>query len=74
MRIVCVGAGPAGLYFAILAKLRGAGQEITVPGRAPPAAIYGWGVGHWDDLLDVLHCNDHRLACAVALRTVPVRR
>jgi 2-polyprenyl-6-methoxyphenol hydroxylase-like FAD-dependent oxidoreductase len=58
MRIVCVGGGPAGLYFAISAKRRDAGHEITVIERDPPGATYGWGVVYWDNLLDVLYRND----------------
>ncbi|MBV9026285.1 MAG: FAD-dependent monooxygenase [Streptomycetaceae bacterium] len=62
MRIVCVGGGPAGLYFAISAKLRDAGHQITVLERDPPQATYGWGVVYWDDLLDVLYRNDPKSA------------
>ncbi len=58
MRIVCVGGGPAGLYFAISAMRRDAGHEITVIDRDSPAATYGWGVVYWDNLLDVLFRND----------------
>ncbi len=29
MRIACIGGGPAGLYFAICAKLRNPGHEIV---------------------------------------------
>ncbi|QUG99443.1 FAD-dependent monooxygenase [Saccharopolyspora erythraea] len=58
MKIKCVGAGPAGLYFAISAKLRDAGNDISVIERDPPGATYGWGVVYWDDLLDVLYSND----------------
>ncbi|ABW13715.1 monooxygenase FAD-binding [Parafrankia sp. EAN1pec] len=58
MRIVCVGGGPAGLYFAISAKRRDAGHEITIIDRDPPGATYGWGVVYWDNLLDVLFRND----------------
>lgn len=58
MRIVCIGGGPAGLYFAISAKLRDAGHDITVIERDPPGATYGWGVVYWDDLLDMLFRND----------------
>ncbi|MCU1610834.1 MAG: monooxygenase, FAD-binding, partial [Pseudonocardiales bacterium] len=47
MKIVCVGAGPAGLYFAISAKLRDAGHDITVIERDPAGATYGWGVVYW---------------------------
>ena len=58
MRIVCVGGGPAGLYFAISAKLRDPGHHITVLERDPAGATYGWGVVYWDDLLDLLFGND----------------
>ncbi len=58
VRIVCIGGGPAGLYFAISAKLRDAGHDITVIERDPPGATYGWGVVYWDDLLDILFRND----------------
>jgi 2-polyprenyl-6-methoxyphenol hydroxylase-like FAD-dependent oxidoreductase len=62
MRIVCVGGGPAGLYFAISMKLRDAGHDITVIERDPPGATYGWGVGYWDNLLDLLYRNDRESA------------
>lgn len=58
MKITCVGAGPAGLYFAISAKLRDAGNDITIIERDPPGATYGWGVVYWDNLLDPLYAND----------------
>jgi anthraniloyl-CoA monooxygenase len=58
MRIVCAGAGPAGLYFAIRAKLGDPGREVTVLERHPAGVTYGWGVGYWDDLLRELHRND----------------
>ncbi|MFC7449896.1 FAD-dependent monooxygenase [Rhodococcus daqingensis] len=58
MRIVCAGGGPAGLYFAICAKRRDAGHEIAVVERDPRGATYGWGVGYWDDLLDVMYRHD----------------
>src|SRR6185312_10447839 len=56
MRITCVGGGPAGLYFAVLA--RKAGHEITVLERNPAGVTYGWGVVFWDDLLDDLFRHD----------------
>lgn len=58
MKIVCIGGGPAGFYFAISAKLRDAGHDITVIERDPPGATYGWGVVYWDNLLDMLYRND----------------
>ncbi|MGH4009036.1 MAG: FAD-dependent monooxygenase [Pseudonocardiaceae bacterium] len=56
--IVCVGGGPAGLYFAISAKLRNKDHDITVVERNPAGVTYGWGVGYWDDVLDSLYRND----------------
>lgn len=58
MRIVCIGGGPAGLYFAISMKRRDAGHDITVIERDPPGATYGWGVVYWDNLLDMMFSND----------------
>jgi 2-polyprenyl-6-methoxyphenol hydroxylase-like FAD-dependent oxidoreductase len=66
MKIVCVGGGPAGLYFAILMKERDRGHEITVLERNPPGVTYGWGVVFWDDLLDQLHASDPTTARAIA--------
>jgi 2-polyprenyl-6-methoxyphenol hydroxylase-like FAD-dependent oxidoreductase len=53
------------LYFAIAAKRRDAGLDITVIERDPPGATYGWGVGYGDDLLDQLYRNDPDSAQAV---------
>ena len=44
MRINVIGGGPAGLYFALLMRLRGASHEVTVFERNPPDATFGWGV------------------------------
>ena len=70
MRIVCIGGGPAGLYFAISAKLRDAGHDITVIERDPPGATYGWGVGYREDLLDILFRNDPDSARALQAASV----
>src|SRR5262245_52555171 len=70
MRIVCVGGGPAGLYFAISATLRDASNDITVIERDPPGATYGWGVVYWDDLLDMLFHNDPQSAQALRTQSV----
>lgn len=44
MKIQIAGGGPAGLYFAILMKLRDASHEIIVWERNPPDATFGWGL------------------------------
>jgi anthraniloyl-CoA monooxygenase len=58
MKIVCVGGGPAGLYFAISAKLRNQDHDITVIERNPEGVTYGWGVTFSNPLLDSLYRND----------------
>jgi anthraniloyl-CoA monooxygenase len=58
MRIVCVGAGPAGLYFAILAKLRDPAAEVRVLERSRRGVTAGWGIVFWEDLLSSLTAGD----------------
>ena len=65
MKIACVGAGPAGLYFAVLAKRRGIAGELTVYERNPEHSGYGWGVTFGPELLQELHRNDPESARAI---------
>jgi 2-polyprenyl-6-methoxyphenol hydroxylase-like FAD-dependent oxidoreductase len=58
VRIVCVGGGPAGLYFAVLMKQRQPSHDITVLERNASGATYGWGVTFKDDLLETLRRSD----------------
>jgi 2-polyprenyl-6-methoxyphenol hydroxylase-like FAD-dependent oxidoreductase len=58
MKIVCIGGGPAGLYFSILAKLSNPQTSVTVLERNPPGVTYGWGVTVMDELLDDLFRKD----------------
>jgi anthraniloyl-CoA monooxygenase len=44
MRIACVGGGPGGLYFSILAKKANPSWDITVIERNRPDSTFGWGV------------------------------
>lgn len=44
MKIAVIGAGPAGLYFSLLAKKQDPGHEIRVYEQNPRGATYGWGV------------------------------
>ena len=44
MRIACLGGGPAGLYFSILAKKANPSWDITVTERNRPDSTFGWGV------------------------------
>jgi anthraniloyl-CoA monooxygenase len=58
MKIVCIGGGPAGLYFATSMKLRDKNHDITIVERNPRGVTYGWGVVFWDDMLNNLYNND----------------
>jgi 2-polyprenyl-6-methoxyphenol hydroxylase-like FAD-dependent oxidoreductase len=58
MRIACVGGGPAGLYFALLMKLRDRGHDITVFERNSAGSTQGWGVTFGRDLLRELYRSD----------------
>lgn len=58
MNIVCIGGGPAGLYFAISMKLRDPTHDITVVERNPRGVTFGWGVVLSDETLGNLRDND----------------
>ena len=70
MRITCVGGGPAGLYFAVMAKLHDPEREVVVLERNPPGTTYGWGVVYWDSLRNALHREDPDTARQIAARSV----
>ena len=65
MRIACVGAGPAGLYFAIAAKLRDPQDSVTVLERQAPGTSYGWGVTFVPALLRKLYATDPESARSI---------
>ena len=44
MKIVCIGGGPAGLYFGLLMKMQDPAHDITVVERNKPYDTFGWGV------------------------------
>ena len=52
MKIVCVGGGPAGLYFAILMKKSDAAHDVTVIERNRPDDTFGFGVVFSDATLE----------------------
>ena len=58
MRIVCIGGGPAGLYFAILMKLRDASHRVSVIERNRADDTFGWGVVFSDETLRNLKGGD----------------
>ena len=58
MNIVCLGGGPAGLYFSLLMKLRDPSHIITVVERNRPFDTFGWGVVLSDQTLGNLRTAD----------------
>jgi len=58
MRIAIVGGGPAGLYFAILAKKAWPAADITVLERNRPDDTFGFGVVFSDETLDTFEKYD----------------
>ncbi|WP_394688856.1 bifunctional salicylyl-CoA 5-hydroxylase/oxidoreductase [Hoeflea sp.] len=65
MKIVCLGGGPAGLYFAISMKLRDPSHEVVVIERNRADDTFGWGVVLSDETLDNLAENDAESAAAI---------
>jgi anthraniloyl-CoA monooxygenase len=58
MRIVTIGGGPAGLYFALLAKKADPAHEVTVVERNAPDDTFGWGVVFSDQTLGNFRAAD----------------
>ena len=71
MKVVCLGAGPSGLYLAISLKLRNPAHEVTVYERNQPGDTYGWGVVFSERALGFLAEADpesyHDLAARLAV-------
>lgn len=65
MRIVCIGGGPAGLYFALLMKKRNPAYDVTVIERNRPYNTFGWGVVFSDQTLGKLRVADAPSADAI---------
>ncbi|MCE8005595.1 bifunctional salicylyl-CoA 5-hydroxylase/oxidoreductase [Aestuariivita sp.] len=65
MKIMCLGGGPAGLYFAISMKLRDPDHDVTVLERNRANDTFGWGVVLSDDALEQMQENDPKSAQAI---------
>ena len=57
-RILCIGGGPAGLYFAMLAKKADPARAVRVIERNRPYDTFGWGVVFSDQTLGNLEAAD----------------
>ncbi|MYM40136.1 bifunctional salicylyl-CoA 5-hydroxylase/oxidoreductase [Duganella qianjiadongensis] len=65
MNIVCIGGGPAGLYFGLLMKKQNPSHQITVIERNRPYDTFGWGVVFSDQTLGNLALADEMSARAI---------
>ena len=65
MNIVCIGGGPAGLYFGLLMKKQDPAHTITVIERNRPYDTFGWGVVFSDQTLGNLAAADEPTARAI---------
>ena len=58
MHLLCLGGGPAGLYFGLLMKLQDSSVQVTVVERNRPFDTFGWGVVLSDQTLVNLQAAD----------------
>ena len=75
MRIEVVGGGPAGLFFALLAKRANPDHEVTVHERNRPDDTFGFGVVFSEKTMDYLREQDettYREISANSLRWDPI--
>jgi anthraniloyl-CoA monooxygenase len=65
MRIVCVGGGPAGLYFGLLMKKFHPEHSVTVVERNKPYDTFGWGVVFSDATMESMRVWDPESAAEI---------
>jgi anthraniloyl-CoA monooxygenase len=65
MRIVCIGGGPAGLYFGILMKMLDPSHRISVIERNRPYDTFGFGVVFSDATMENMRKWDPATADAI---------
>ena len=65
MRIVCIGGGPAGLYFGLLMKKENPAHQVTVIERNRPYDTFGWGVVFSDATMENMRAWDSQTAQSI---------
>ncbi len=66
MKIVCIGGGPAGLYFGLLMKQLDPAHDVRVVERNKPYDTFGWGVVFSDATMDNMRRCDAPTAEAIS--------
>src|SRR5688572_2706109 len=66
VRVVTVGGGPAGLYFALLLRKHDRSHEVTVLERNAPNDTFGWGVVFSEQTLGTIRAADPPTYDAIA--------
>jgi 2-polyprenyl-6-methoxyphenol hydroxylase-like FAD-dependent oxidoreductase len=76
MRIAVVGAGPAGLFFALLMKRQRPGDDIVVIEQNPRDATFGFGVVFSQGALEFLARDEPGMHArlSAAMETWPIQR
>lgn len=65
MNILCIGGGPAGLYFSLLMKKQNPAYQITIVERNRAYDTFGWGVVFSDQTLGNLVNADEQTARSI---------
>jgi anthraniloyl-CoA monooxygenase len=65
MKIVCIGGGPAGLYFGLLMKKLRPDHDVTVVERNKPYDTFGWGVVFSDATMENMKVWDPATAATI---------
>ncbi|WFR94438.1 bifunctional salicylyl-CoA 5-hydroxylase/oxidoreductase [Rhizobium tumorigenes] len=65
MKIVCIGGGPAGLYFGLLMKKLHPGHAIRIVERNKPYDTFGWGVVFSDATMESMKVWDPESAAEI---------
>ncbi len=68
MRIVCIGGGPAGLYFSLLIKKSFPQVDVEVFEKNKPDDAFGWGVVFSKETLGTLRDADPQSLAAIERR------
>jgi len=65
MKIVCIGGGAAGLYFALLMKRQHPAHQVTVVERNRAYDTFGWGIVFSDATMDSMRQWDPETAALI---------